>query len=251
MRRTQFDLDQQVKRELTSKLDQLARYNKAGALTQTSKNDIRRALGRAGRANAQSNAGKDTNKQIGKHLDRMERVSKREFQNQLTQLADSPGQAKGLFARAKEKFTDTRARGTATTRNRKLAADVRKQHLDRTADDVIAIMSGQPPHSKLTQAQRLERARGRVAEISKLTQNRVDRIAAFETDTINTEMAQRLSAAAGIKSYRWITQGDEHVRDEHVLRENKVYLWSHAHDDGHPGEPPNCRCTAEPVLAAA
>ena len=179
----------------------------------------------------------------------MERTSRSFLGDQLTQLTGK-GQAKTLLAKSDDDVTLARARSTATTRNRKLSADVRKQHLDRTADDVIAILSGKPPHSKLTEAQRLARARGRVAEISKLTQNRVDRIAAFETDTIQSEFTKRRHLAAGITSYRWVTQGDDDVRDEHVIREDVVYLWSHVHEDGHPGVAPNCRCDAEPVIEA-
>jgi len=41
---------------------------------------------------------------------------------------------------------------------------------------------------------------------------------------------------------------DARERPEHVAREGKEFSWKNPPDDGHPGEPINCRCTAEPVL---
>lgn len=56
----------------------------------------------------------------------------------------------------------------------------------------------------------------------------------------------------GIKKFRWKTVGDKFVRDEHTEREAKSesepYLWDEPPDDEYPGEPIQCRCTAEPVF---
>lgn len=52
----------------------------------------------------------------------------------------------------------------------------------------------------------------------------------------------------GVTRYRWRTQLDARVRDEHAAREGKTFDWSDPPPDGHPGEPINCRCFAEPVL---
>jgi SPP1 gp7 family putative phage head morphogenesis protein len=52
----------------------------------------------------------------------------------------------------------------------------------------------------------------------------------------------------GVTRYTWRTSQDERVRPEHVAREGKVFSWDDPPEDGHPGEPVNCRCTAEPVL---
>lgn len=53
----------------------------------------------------------------------------------------------------------------------------------------------------------------------------------------------------GITHYTWRTSLDERVRPEHVAREGKRYAWSDPPSDGHPGQPINCRCTAEPDLS--
>ncbi len=52
----------------------------------------------------------------------------------------------------------------------------------------------------------------------------------------------------GIKRYIWRTSRDERVRPEHADREGEIFEWSDPPEDGHPGQPINCRCTAEPML---
>lgn len=52
----------------------------------------------------------------------------------------------------------------------------------------------------------------------------------------------------GVKSYVWRTMRDSRVREEHDDREGETFLWSDPPEDGHPGEPVNCRCWAEPNL---
>jgi SPP1 gp7 family putative phage head morphogenesis protein len=50
----------------------------------------------------------------------------------------------------------------------------------------------------------------------------------------------------GIKAYYWRTAQDERVREEHAAREGELFQWTAPPDDGHPGEPIQCRCWAEP-----
>lgn len=47
--------------------------------------------------------------------------------------------------------------------------------------------------------------------------------------------------------YIWRTRGDSKVRSEHADRDGKVFDWDNPPEGGHPGEAPNCRCTAEDV----
>lgn len=54
----------------------------------------------------------------------------------------------------------------------------------------------------------------------------------------------------GVTSYRWRTSLDERVRPDHVAREGKLFTWDDPPEDGNPGQPINCRCTAEPDLTA-
>lgn len=45
--------------------------------------------------------------------------------------------------------------------------------------------------------------------------------------------------------YIWHTAGDGKVRESHAERNGQVYSWDTPPDGGHPGEAPNCRCTAK------
>lgn len=50
----------------------------------------------------------------------------------------------------------------------------------------------------------------------------------------------------GISHYFWRTSGDERVRPTHRVLEGKRIAWDDPPEEGHPGHPINCRCTAEP-----
>ena len=60
---------------------------------------------------------------------------------------------------------------------------------------------------------------------------------------------ERRQIALGITHYIWRTRDDSKVRAEHAPRDDKIYSWDHVHEDGHPGQAPNCRCFAEPVVS--
>lgn len=47
--------------------------------------------------------------------------------------------------------------------------------------------------------------------------------------------------------YIWRTQGDRKVRSSHAERNGKTFSWDDPPEGGHPGEAPNCRCSAEDV----
>jgi len=53
----------------------------------------------------------------------------------------------------------------------------------------------------------------------------------------------------GVTQYRWRTSLDERVRPDHREREGKLFSWDDPPEDGNPGQPINCRCTAEPDLS--
>jgi len=52
----------------------------------------------------------------------------------------------------------------------------------------------------------------------------------------------------GIKRYFWRTVHDERVRDEHDDRDGEIFEWDDPPEDGHPGQPIQCRCLPDPVL---
>ena len=66
--------------------------------------------------------------------------------------------------------------------------------------------------------------------------------------TLNAQITRTRQTNAGIEEYIWTTSGDERVRPEHEEREGKRFRWNTPPEDGHPGEPIQCRCTPFPVL---
>lgn len=52
----------------------------------------------------------------------------------------------------------------------------------------------------------------------------------------------------GIESFIWRTSGDERVREEHAALEGQEFRYDDPPDEGLPGEPIQCRCSAEPVF---
>ncbi|MBN9332202.1 phage minor head protein [Devosia sp.] len=46
--------------------------------------------------------------------------------------------------------------------------------------------------------------------------------------------------------YTWRTAGDDRVRHAHAALEGRVFAWTNAPSEGHPGTAPYCRCWAEP-----
>lgn len=73
-------------------------------------------------------------------------------------------------------------------------------------------------------------------------------IARDQTGKLLGAQTQARQQALGLTSYIWRTSDDERVREEHAEREGEVFQWSDPPEDGHPGQPIQCRCSAEPVL---
>ncbi len=63
---------------------------------------------------------------------------------------------------------------------------------------------------------------------------------------INADRQQGL----GITSFVWRTVHDQRVRDEHEELDGKTFTYDDPPDEGLPGEPIQCRCSAEPVFDA-
>jgi SPP1 gp7 family putative phage head morphogenesis protein len=60
------------------------------------------------------------------------------------------------------------------------------------------------------------------------------------------KLNQVRQTAMGVDGYLWRGVNDNRERDEHVEREGEKFTWDDPPEDGHPGEPINCRCYAEP-----
>lgn len=94
-----------------------------------------------------------------------------------------------------------------------------------------------------------------ISEISKSitdktgsAKKRANLIARDQVQKFNGKLNELRQREVGVTKYIWSTSRDPDVRDEHADREGEVFSWSNPPEDGHPGEPINCRCTAIPVM---
>ena len=95
---------------------------------------------------------------------------------------------------------------------------------------------------------RVEVIRDQIRERFKVSKSRATLLARDQALTLNGQIAKQRQTNLGIVSYVWTTSGDDRVRDEHAEREGVTFRWDRPPEDGHPGEPIQCRCTAFPVL---
>lgn len=86
-----------------------------------------------------------------------------------------------------------------------------------------------------------------------VTENRAILIARTETSRSNAAISRARAQSVDSKQYIWHTADDGDVRESHAEMEGTVQSWDDPptlSDDmtGNPGEFPNCRCWAEPIL---
>lgn len=137
----------------------------------------------------------------------------------------------GSFAEAK--------RDAWTRANAKLISSIAERHVDRIAEVVEA---GVRAGSRASVVAR------RIQETTGISRRRAATIARDQVATLQGQVAAARQKKLGITSYRWRTAGDLRVRTAHRQREGRIFSWQQPPADGHPGQPINCRCTAEPVL---
>ncbi len=87
-----------------------------------------------------------------------------------------------------------------------------------------------------------------ISERLEITRKRAKLIARDQVSKYNAELTRQRHLASGITHSIWRTVGDERVRDEHAAREGQKFSNALGIEGEFPGEPINCRCTAEPVL---
>lgn len=104
------------------------------------------------------------------------------------------------------------------------------------------------------------------AEIAKIItrefgigRRRAGLIARDQAASFNGSLNRIRQTAMGVTEYVWSSSLDERVRGNpsgrypnarpsHWDREGKTFKWSAPPEDGHPGQPINCRCTARAVI---
>lgn len=103
-------------------------------------------------------------------------------------------------------------------------------------------------NSAETPGLRVEVIRDQIRERFDVSKSRASLIARDQVLTLNANVVKQRQINAGIEEYIWTTSGDDRVRDEHAEREGRRFRWNTPPEDGHPGEPIQCRCSAFPVL---
>jgi SPP1 gp7 family putative phage head morphogenesis protein len=90
----------------------------------------------------------------------------------------------------------------------------------------------------------------RLRHVMGINRRRARMIAKDQAATFNGNLNKLRQNQVGIDEYMWETERDERVRHDHAQRDGKIFSWDDPPDDGHPGEPVNCRCTAVPFVRA-
>lgn len=95
---------------------------------------------------------------------------------------------------------------------------------------------------------RSEDLTAQVQKILKTSETRAKLIARDQTSKLSGQLDDAKQTSMGITHYFWRSSLDERVRPTHQGFNGKRYSWDEGSPEGHPGQPVNCRCTAEPDL---
>lgn len=83
----------------------------------------------------------------------------------------------------------------------------------------------------------------------RVTANAARFIARDRMGSLNVQISRTKHRALGFTHYRWVTSEDVRVRPEHAALNGQIRAWNDPHPtEGHPGDAPNCRCVAVPVM---
>ncbi len=106
------------------------------------------------------------------------------------------------------------------------------------------------------------RARFVSGEEAEKSERALVNIARDQTAKLQGRLTKERHLELGLKVYKWKTTQDERVRESHAERHDERFTYESAIEpqlrengmkvddlDGHPSEPPNCRCYAEPDLS--
>lgn len=101
-----------------------------------------------------------------------------------------------------------------------------------------------------------EEARTGVARTTAALATRSRLAASAAVLALNSDLLSNVATSNGVGQYRWVTQDDERVRDNHAELHYSIQSWSDPplgggtkeDDEGHPGSGYGCRCIAEPLV---
>lgn len=80
-----------------------------------------------------------------------------------------------------------------------------------------------------------------------IEENRANLIARDQIGKIFGQATKAQFLALGLKKFKWVTVGDNRVRDSHKMRNGKIYEWNNPPDGQIPGSDFQCRCVASVV----
>lgn len=80
--------------------------------------------------------------------------------------------------------------------------------------------------------------------------SRAKLIARDQTGKLYGQINAARQKELGVTSFIWRTSEDDRVREEHVELDGQTFDYDNPPDEGLPGEPIQCRCTAEPDFSA-
>lgn len=123
--------------------------------------------------------------------------------------------------------------------NIKLIKSIPSQYLDQLHGKIVAAVRAGRPSKAIAEV---------VRETFDLPRNRAKLIARDQIGKLNGQLTMARQRNIGVESYVWRTSLDERVREEHKAREGEKFSWDEPPKDGHPGNPINCRCSAEAVF---
>lgn len=126
---------------------------------------------------------------------------------------------------------------TWAAENVRLIKSIPDQSLDQVERLVVA---------GVDRGARWENLREEIEDRFEVSRSRAALIARDQVGKFYGTVQKARQTELGISHYFWRTSLDERVRPEHVVREGKRIAWNDPPEDGHPGHPINCRCTAEP-----
>ena len=145
--------------------------------------------------------------------------------------------------------------------------------IDRWIDDQVAAIQATVEQWVATSTAKIATAQatatpipemvGQLTAMASELAGRAEARASFRLLQLNSQMIEEAAKGAGSTHYRWITELDSRVRENHqeepsgYARHGKIYAWNsppmgggtRAADLGHPGSGYGCRCLAEPLPA--
>jgi SPP1 gp7 family putative phage head morphogenesis protein len=153
--------------------------------------------------------------------------------------------SKGEFKRIGIRLSDEPGIDGPLTRWRKDTVARMASILERERANIVELL-------KDSEHRTPEELQDRIEERFVIAQSKLETAAHDDILTLNGRITQERQTAAGIDKFIWTTAGEGRVRDSHAEIDGQVFDWDDPPEvDGEeaiPGEPPNCRCVAYPVL---